>query len=307
MIESLNAHQLDRILELGAWRDEGRRFAVGKDGEVSKHQEVQKESSNGSVERRQGAFPPGASAPSASPGAPPSPGASASPEPAREDRVQALKRQYAEHLQQVKCYYPSLISRDVRDGLWVIVQSYPLGRDGPRFWICLFLPYSDDFDPMAFAFWKISPLPRPIGLRHTNYPDASICAFIPDDDAWRPGDSPMILLNLYVEWIICHLYFRLKKQWPGAQFGPDAVYRNAEFGALDWCTCDSGRRYGACHMEPDRIEVEGLKQRGEYVGHGSRKIPPSIQRFAKSMWQRIPISSELRLHPYRGLPPRNLA
>jgi hypothetical protein len=205
----------------------------------------------------------------------------------------------------VKEYYPSLISHEVGDGRWVIVQSYPLGRDGPRFWVCLFLPHSDHFDPKAFAFWKISPLPRPVGPRHTNYPDASVCAFIPEDDAWRPGDSPLTLLNLYAEWLICQLYFGLEEKWPGAQFGMDAIYRSTEFGPNDWCTCDSGRRYADCHMEPDRIEVEALKQRGEYRDHGSRKVPPAIQRFAKSAWRRVPSSSDLHLHPYKGLPSRD--
>jgi hypothetical protein len=294
MIESLHAHKIERILELGAWRDEGRRFAVGLNGEVFKHED-DKEYPD---ERRQGQ-----GGTSASPAASASPPASGS-EPAGANGGQALRPRYAHLLKSVREFYPSLLSREVKDGLWVIVQSHPLGLGDPRFWICLFLPYSDLFDPKAFAFSKISPPLRAVGPRHTNYPDASICAYIPADDAWRPGDSPLTLLNLYAEWIVCHLYFELEQRWPGAQFGMDAIYRNVEFGAQDWCTCDSGRRYGECHMGSDRVEVEMLKLRGKYVGLGTRIVPASIEKFARSKWKRSPVGSELKLHPYEGLSAR---
>ena len=298
MIESLNAHQIDRIVELGAWRDEGRRFSVGIHGEVFKHHDDEKEYQDG-PRQRQGA------AASAPPAASPASAASYS-QPTGKDRRKALRAQYAKHLRGVKEYYPSVISRELDDGIWVIAQSYPLGRDGPGFWICLFLPYTDLFDPTAFAFWEISPVPWPIGPRHTNYPDASICAFIPADDAWRPGDSPLILLNLYAEWIICQLFSARERKWPGAQFGMDAVYRTAEFGPNDWCSCDSGRRYVDCHLGPDRVEVQLLKLRGEYRELSSRAVPSAVTRFAKSKWRRVPTSCELHLHAYEGLPPRHL-
>ena len=297
MIESLHAHQIEKVLELGAWRDEGRRFAVGLHGEVFKNDD-DKECQDERRQRQAAApTPPSSSAPSTA----------SNSEPSGKNRSQALRAKYAKHLDEVSTYYPSLISCGMDDGIWAIVQSYPLGRDGPRFWICAFLSYSDIFDPKAFAFSKITPIVRPVGFRHTNYPDASVCGYTAEDDAWRPGDSPLTLLNLYAEWIICQLYLALEGKWPGPQFGMDAIYRNLEFGPKDWCTCDTRRRYRDCHMAADRVEVELLKAAGRYKDHGSRKIPIAIQRFARSRWKRVPTSSELHLHPYEGLPPRDFA
>lgn len=297
MIYSLHAHQIERLLELGAWRDEGRLFAVGMNGEVFKYQD-DKECQLGS-RQRQGA------AASAPPAPSPSPAASDS-ESAGKDGGKALKARYNEHLKRVREYYPSLISREVNDGLWVIVQSYPLGRDGPRFWICLFLPASAGNDPKGFAFSKLTPLVRPVGPRHTNFPDASICAFSTDDDAWRPGDEPLVLLNLYAEWLICSMFHKLAGFWPGKQSGLDAVYRKAEFKPEEWCFCDSGLRYGECHMESDGLAVEQLKAKDQLFSHGERRIPPAVARFARSHWAHIPLITELHLHPYSGLPPRHI-
>jgi hypothetical protein len=298
MIESLTAHQIDRVRELGAWRDEGRRFAVGKDGEVFKHHEGQKENTDGHSRQ-------GTAGREGSTGWEGAAGwrAASPPEPVSQDRREALRASYLQHLPGILAYYASLISREASDGLWVIAQSFPLGRDGPRFWICLFLPYSDGHDPKAFAFRKIA-LPRTVGPRHTNFPDASICAFSSDDDAWRPGDNPLVLLNLYAEWLICQMYLEIAELWPGRQSGLDAVYRQTEFKAEEWCFCDSGLRYGQCHMEADRNKVERLRNKGELFNHGPRKVPPAVLRFAKSHWKRVPVSSDLQLHPYTGLPPR---
>lgn len=298
MIESLHAHQIDRILELGAWRDEGRLFEVGKDGEVGKHHEDRKENSNGHSGKRTTGREGTAGREGAT-----GLGASSAPQPSRQNRGEALRQSYLRHLPEILQYYPSAISREVTDGLWVIVQSFPLGRDGPRFWICLFLPYSDKHDPKAFAFRKIS-LPRTVGPRHTNFPDASICAFSSPDDAWRPGDSPIVLLNLYAEWLICQMYFRVAGFWPGGQSGLDAVYRQAEFKPGEWCFCDSRLRYGECHFDADKNEVERLRAKGDLFDHGPRKVPSAILRFAKSRWKRVPLSSELHLHRYTGLPSR---
>lgn len=299
MIESLNAHQIDRVLELGAWRDEGRLFEVGKDGEVSKHHEDQKENSNG--HSRKG--PAGREGPAGWEGAA-GQRAAAHAEPAGADRRETLTEKYLGFRPEILLYYSSAHFREIDHGLWVTARMYPLGRDGPCYWICLFLPDNAVFSPKAFAFWRLSPFPRTVGPRHTNFPDASICAFTDEDDAWRPGENPRTLLNLYAEWLLCHLFLRIERRWPGRQVGLDATYREQEFEICEWCDCGSDKRYGACHRDADTLEVERLKASGEYVAIPPRVVPDTIVNFAKSRWDKLPDLTRLPMHRYTGKPPR---
>lgn len=293
MAESLRAHQIEQVLELGAWRDRGRRFAVGLNGKVSKYEEDDKEYQDGS-RQRQGAA---ASAPSA---APPTSGAPAEAEPAGADRRQTLRERYLGFRPEILLYYPTAHFREVDYGLWIVARIYPLGRDGPCYWVCLFLPDEAVFSPKAFAFERLSPVPRAVGVRHTNFPDASICAFTDEDDAWRPGDNPKILLNLYAEWLICQLFLRLEHYWPGRQAGLDAIYRSVEFTDRDWCDCGSEKRYGDCHRGLDHAEVVRLKASGEYVPLPDRVVPQTIIKFAKSRWKKLPDLARLPMHQYSG-------
>lgn len=299
MTESLPAHQVEQILELGEWRDEGRRFAVGLNGKVSKYED-DKECQDGS-RQRQGAA---SSAPSSSSAAPAASGAPADSEPGRSDGRETLKERYLGFRPEILLYYPSARFREVDHGLWVTARIYPLRVSGPCYWLCLFLPNNAVHSPKAFAFYRLSPIPRPVGPRHTNFPDGSICAFTDDDDAWRPGDSPKILLNLYAEWLVCQLFLRIEKRWPGRQVGLDATYRQAEFGVLEWCHCDSGKPYGICHYQSDATQVEELKASGRYEQLPDRVVPNTIIKFAKSRWSRLPDLQQLLMHPYTGQPPR---
>jgi hypothetical protein len=296
MAESLLAHQIEQVLELGAWRDEGRLFAVGLNGKVSKHEDA-KEYQDG-PRQRQGAA---ASAPSASSSAS---GTAADPEPGGAKRSEALTEKYLGFRPEILRYYPSARFREVDCGLWITARISPLGPEGPCYWICLFLPDDAALSPKAFAFHRLSPLPRPVGPRHTNFPDGSICAFTDEDDAWRPGDSPKVLLNLYAEWLVCQLFLRIEKRWPGRQDGLDATYRQREFDKREWCHCDSGKPYGACHYESDAAEVEDLKASGSYEPLPDRVVPNTIIRFAKSRWSKLPDLSKLTPHPYTGQRPR---
>lgn len=138
-----------------------------------------------------------------------------------------------------------------------------------------------------------------VGYRHTNFPDASICSHIPTDNVWRPGDSPLVLLNLYAEWLLCHLYLRVEKRWPGRQAGLDAVYRQIEFKDEEWCDCDSQLRYGECHKADDLREVQLLKLSGKYTPLGERRVPQSLIDFAKSRWNATPPTLALSLFPFQ--------
>ena len=298
MTESLHAHQIEQVLELGAWRDKGRRFAVGLNGKVSKYED---DKEHEDVRRqRQGA----ASAPPATPATPSASGAPADTEPAGPHRRETLRERYLGFRPEILLYYPTAHFREVDHGLWLVARIYPLGHDSPCYWVCLFLPDEAVFSPKAFAFRRLSPLPRAVGLRHTNFPDASICAFTDEDDAWRPGDSPKILLNLFAEWLACQLFFRLTERWPGRQTGLDATYRVQEFKGDEWCCCESNKQYGECHRASDLVEVERLRASGQFVAMPERKVPPTIIAFAKSHWKKLPDVTRLPMHPYMGKPPR---
>lgn len=296
MIESLHANHVKEVLELGAWRDEGRLFAVGLNGKVSKHEDgKEKPSEPGQWEGRASSPPPAS---------PASPGAAPHAEPPGSDRVETLTERYLGFRPEILLYYPTAHFREADYGLWITVRIYPLGTTGPCYWVCLFLPQNPEFSPKGFAFRRLSPTPLPVGPRHTNYPDGSICAFTDDDDAWRPGDSPKILLNLYAEWLVCHLFLRIERRWPGRQVGLDATYRQSEFDAREWCDCGSGRRYGECHSPLDAAEVAGLKKSGRYKALEKRTIPEAILSFARTRWNKLPDVRRLHIHRYAGLPPR---
>ena len=298
MTESLRAQQIQRILELGAWRDEGRLFAVGLDGEVFKHEEHK--DSPDERRQRQGAAasaPPPASAPSTASDA----------EPAGEDGGASLVTRYLGFRPEILLYYPTAHFHVVEHGLWIVATLFPLGRRGPCYWVCLFLSEDSVFSPKAFAFSSLGHQPRPVGPRHTNYPDGSICAFTDEDDAWRPGDSPKVLLNLYAEWLVGQLYLSIEKRWPAPQAGMDATYRQLEFKANEWCHCGSGARYGDCHFEEDAKEVAELKKNGLYEELPDRVVPQSIITFAKSRWRKVPPITSLQFHAYKGQPPRHLS
>jgi hypothetical protein len=111
------------------------------------------------------------------------------------------------------------------------------------------------------------------------------------------------LLNLYAEWLVCQLFYRIEKRWPGRQVGLDAAYRQREFDVREWCDCGSGKRYGVCHYELDATEVGELKTSGLYEPLANRVVPETIVKFAKSRWSKLPDLRRLAMHRYAGQPP----
>jgi hypothetical protein len=199
---------------------------------------------------------------------------------------------------EVRIYYPNLRVTPVIDGIWVVTQIYPIGRDGPFFTVCLFLHDDNGFDAKAFAFERDGRSGRPVGSRHTNFPDASICSYSAQDGVWEPGDSPLGLLNLYAEWLVCQLFLREFGFWPGAQSGLNATYRIAEFKSEEWCDCGSGRRYGECHQGRDKQEVQRLICLSQYVPLPHRAVPLPVVKFAKTKWGLPPESHEIHLKSF---------
>lgn len=175
-------------------------------------------------------------------------------------------------------------------GLWVIVKSKPLGSDGPQVTFVVGYPYSDEIEPRAWAFWKLGEFPKFVGPRHTNFPDASICAFGPGD--WKRSDGLVVLVDFYSTWVIRQLYLQQFGRWPGRQHGASAFYRRTEFHAGEWCGCDSGKRYADCHQEADNSlsDEEAREEHRRIVGsdYCLRKPPKSIMKFVRSGFRKVP-------------------
>lgn len=181
-------------------------------------------------------------------------------------------------------------------GLWIIVTSYPLGRDGPQVTFVLAYPGSEKVPPRAWAFWKLGDFPKFIGPRHTNFPDASICAFGPDDGTWSRADGLVALVDLYSTWSLRHLYLQHFGRWPGQQYGLTALYRRTEFSSMEWCGCGSGKRYGECHQAEDQAlsdeEVRHEHRRILGADYCVRKPPKSVMRFIRSGFKNVPTFRE---------------
>jgi hypothetical protein len=177
-------------------------------------------------------------------------------------------------------------------GLWAVVTSCPLGHDGPQVTLVLAYPHSGEVPPRAWAFWKLGDFPKFIGPRHTNFPDASICAFVPDDATWNRSDGLVALVDLYSTWVFRHLYLQHFGRWPGPQHGATALYRRTEFSSDEWCGCESGKRYGECHLTADALLSDEAARAEHRTVMGSdyvtRKPPRSIMQFARSRFKRVP-------------------
>lgn len=297
MIDSLSKDQIAHIVMLGKWRDEGHCFAVGLNGGVNIHQADKGEYY---VATKQWEGASRSQGPSGRQGAAGQSGAAAAPEPSGEDRFAELRSMYFEAMAEVREFYPDLRVIEVQDGIWVVTKILPIGCDGPNFSVCLFLHDSKFFDHKAFAFVGNGRTGKSVGPRHTNFPDASICSHIADDGVWHPGQSPLILLNLYAEWLICQLFHALEGTWPGRQSGLDATYRVIEFHDAEWCDCGSGLRYGQCHRDIDEKAVTLLKLSGRYVPLAPRQVPVSIVRFAKSGFLKPPLPMSFHLHDFQS-------
>jgi hypothetical protein len=291
MAESLHAHQIEKVLELGAWRDEGRRFAVGKDGEVFKYHEDDKETYDDFRQRQ------GAAAPAPSPAPAPPTASGADPESSSTNGRESLIEDYKAHLAEVRLYF-DITTIDTDDGLWLIAPMWPIGKSGPRFNVALFLPNNRFVTPTAFGFRSSGQLARQISKKHTNSPEGSICAWSDGDIKWEPGDSPFLLLRLYAEWLLCQLYYRSEGCWPGRQSGLNEVYRWNEFKPNEWCDCGSKKRYGECHQSSDAALVAYLRLQGKSVAPLIRETPKSVLKFARSGWRKPPPINDLPIRPF---------
>lgn len=184
------------------------------------------------------------------------------------------------------------LSFEEEAGLWVAVRTRPLGRSGPQAHLLIGLPVSHSAFPKAWAFSQIGPNARLFPLKHTNFPDASICAFTKESGAWAFHDGILPLVDHYSLWVLKSWHRSVVGWWPGPQVGACALYRRKEFVANEWCGCESGKLYGDCHQFLDNQMPES-KARGQFkrmfgVDYENRCAPQSVLEAARSKWKLMP-------------------
>lgn len=150
--------------------------------------------------------------------------------------------------------YPDTRAAIHGDHAWMVVPARPLGVQGPLAIFVICYPQDRRLKVRGWGFWVHGGWLTPMGTRHTNYPDQSICAF-PDDGTWTRRSGLTALADRYCEWAVRQLHFESFDRWAGMQVGPNALYRLHEFSDGELCHCESGARYGACCRPKDEASV----------------------------------------------------
>lgn len=205
--------------------------------------------------------------------------------------TEAHERAFGSEFRVLAQHYDALGFEDEK-GLWVAVSANPLGMDGPQAHFLVGVVGDRRIDPRAWAFSRIGPRAEPMSLKHTNFPDASVCAFTREDNAWNPADGLITLLDHYVIWAVKKWHRDIIGWWPGPQAGTCAIYRRREFLTEEWCGCGSGKRYGNCHQAADLV-VDEAAGREEFrhlfaCDYEDRQVPEIILKAARSRWKRMP-------------------
>lgn len=150
--------------------------------------------------------------------------------------------------------YPETRTAIHGDHAWLAVPAMPMGVQGPLAVFVICYPRDTRLRVRGWGFWVRGGWLRPMGTRHTNYPDQSICAF-PDDGTWKRRSGLTALVERYCEWTVRQLHYESFDRWAGMQVGPNALYRLHEFRDGEMCLCESGARYGACCRQKDEASV----------------------------------------------------
>lgn len=135
----------------------------------------------------------------------------------------------------------------------------------------------------GWAFWDYGCMGlQPIGPRHTNYGDASICAFDERDGTWSYGDSLVSLLDLYSVWAVRQLFVREFGKWPGPQGSFSPFERLREYGDNERCGCDTpaGAYVDCCKSSDLRLMASG---KGRHIVEAllPRCVPSAIKAYAQ--------------------------
>ena len=146
--------------------------------------------------------------------------------------------------------YPGTRTWSDPDGCWLLSPASLFDGLGRAAAFVVAVP--NGAGPKAWGFWRTSSLTVGwIGPRHTNFPDGSICAFAPEDQAWTNADPIEALIDLYSVWAVRQLHLEMFGRWPGRQQFFHRFERWAECLPNEICDCGSGARYGGCCTSRD--------------------------------------------------------
>ena len=230
------------------------------------------------------------------PGAPGASGASSTPLPAAPGtagaawtagatpsiscRVHGL----AEWVRALAAAYPGTEAAETREALWLRVPASLLPRLGYRAVFVIALLPGRGIE-RGWAFWDhgIWGL-QGIGPRHTNYGDASICAYDSRDGTWNYGDPLVALLDLFAVWAVRHLFFSQFGRWPGPQASFSPFERLREYRDDEHCGCAAPKgRYADCCKLGDLRLVTGAISEVLSQALMPRAIPAAVCSFANDM------------------------
>lgn len=225
------------------------------------------------------------SAASGTPRTPRTPGTSRDAGPAR--TPPSLPRhvfELAEPVRELEAAYTGTEVTETREAVWLRVPATLLPGLGYRaIFVVVIVP--ELRIARGWAFWDcgIWGLQR-IGPRHTNYGDASICAFDDRDATWAYGDSLVAFLDLFTVWAIRHLYLRQFGRWPGPQASFSPFERLRECHDDELCGCDHPRgRYAICCKDGDCLLVARAKNKILTQILLPRSMPAEVCSFAARM------------------------
>lgn len=178
------------------------------------------------------------------------------------------------------------------NGLWAVIRTEPLGSGGPQAYLLIATPINKAITPRAWAFSAVGRRAELFPLKHTNFPDASICAFTKLSGAWTADDGLLSLTDHYSLWVTKSWHRTVFGWWPGAQIGACSLYRRREFVAKESCGCESGKLYADCHLGVDSVVSEEFA-REEFrrlflTDYENRRAPPGIVDAARSRWKYLP-------------------
>lgn len=206
-------------------------------------------------------------------------------------RSDAHEAAFGDQFRTLALHYQALAFED-RNGLWVAVKTRPLGLGGPPAFLLIGVPFDKAITPRGWAFNWIGEAATLFPLKHTNFPDASICAFTKESGAWEHIDGLTALVDHFSLWVVKSWHRTHLNWWPGPQIGVTAYYRIREFQPNEWCGCNSGRQYRDCHEIPDRVvprrvaEIEFVQRFGSR--YEDRRAPAGVLKAAKTRWRILP-------------------
>lgn len=182
--------------------------------------------------------------------------------------------------------YPSarVIASDER-GMWLRVESAVLEGIDRAATFLVAVSYSTGEFPRAWGFWEAHGGSEWIGPRHTNFPDGSVCAFVPGCGVWEPGHPLAGLLDFYSVWALRQLHLEEFGRWAGEQFSPHPFYSLVEFKSGELCSCnnDPPREYESCckptHLKHPLHILQADFERVMGVKLGDRKPPKYVTDF----------------------------